>query len=93
MFPVCQVFLQLIRHLLFNYQDELLHTRGVFLRETSDCGRIKIEHAHCFPVRINRNDQFRIRSAVAGDMSRKLMHVADKLRLPFPHRRAADTPA
>lgn len=61
----------------------------VFLPETGEKRTVEIEHSQKRTVLNDRNDDFGVGRAVAGDMPRERMHVFDELRFTFSPCRSA----
>src|SRR5688572_30992900 len=59
--------------------------------EPSDQGTVEIEHGYQFRPFQHGNHDFRVRSAVAGNMARKLVHVRHDYRFAFRRGRATHT--
>src|SRR6185503_4414499 len=71
--------------------DEFIQTLGVLIVKPANGWTVEIQHTkQSFPIK-QRHDDFRVRRHVAGDVSRKLVHVRHYDRLELLSRNSAHT--
>src|SRR6185503_5961199 len=69
--------------------DEFIQTLGVLIVKPANRGTVEIQYTkQSFAIK-QRHDDFRVRRHVAGDMSRKLVHVRHDDRLELLSRNSA----
>src|ERR1700742_4212266 len=66
-----------------------LKTGRIVAVESIGLGAVEVEHSPQLLALQQRDDEFRTRRGVTGDVSRKLMHILDDERLTSRRRRAA----